>query len=418
MARFSIPGIANAISTKHGLSKHDAENFVTVLFELINEGLYHDKIVKVKGLGTFKIIDVRERESVNVNTGERVIIEGHGKITFTPDPVMRDLVNKPFAQFETVVLNDGVDIDELNCIQVSESSNEEQNTDNEFEDDDITVTKDNDISEPIFNQDENSIVEENKELEDNVLISENNIIKTKENLMNNVSGETESDIVENTIEENGMPKSEQTQEMVVEISKNESSVSSETVECDELDNNSKVPFVLRYKWIFLIFIFLIITGLAFFAGFYCNKYLTEPQIKYVKVYVYKKHIAEQTSSEILLNKDTVNNKVEVSSENKDTTKTSNRINLDLVDNHANDKNVSADNVSVLKRARVMVDKGAYRIIGTEKTITVKKGENLKQISKFYFGDGMECYIQVHNGVTEVKEGQRLKIPKLLNKKKR
>ena len=84
--------------------------FVTVLFDVVATGLETDRQVKIKGLGTFKVIDVRDRESVNVNTGERIIIDGRSKITFTPDAIMRDLVNRPFAQFETVVINDGVDI--------------------------------------------------------------------------------------------------------------------------------------------------------------------------------------------------------------------------------------------------------------------------------------------------------------------
>ena len=111
MGKVSIQDIAKFISDKHGLSRQEAEAFVTAVFDVISEGLDAEKSVKVKGLGTFKVIDVRERESVNVNTGERVVIGGHGKITFTPDTIMRDLVNKPFAQFETVVLNEGVDLE-------------------------------------------------------------------------------------------------------------------------------------------------------------------------------------------------------------------------------------------------------------------------------------------------------------------
>ena len=120
MARVSIQDIAKAVANKYNLSQNESETFVSAFFDVINEGLHADKIVKVKGLGTFKVIDVRERESVNVNTGERVVIESHGKITFTPDPVMRDLVNKPFAQFETVILNDGVDLDLMNSARLPE----------------------------------------------------------------------------------------------------------------------------------------------------------------------------------------------------------------------------------------------------------------------------------------------------------
>jgi nucleoid DNA-binding protein len=91
----------------------DAETFVAMLFDVVNDGLMKDKLVKVKGLGTFKVASVKDRESVNVNTGERVLIEGHDKITFTPDAALRDFVNKPFAQFETVIVKDGVDFSDL-----------------------------------------------------------------------------------------------------------------------------------------------------------------------------------------------------------------------------------------------------------------------------------------------------------------
>ena len=122
MAKNSVQEIAAVIAGKHGLSQQDAEAFVSSFFDLINEGLHSEKAVKVKGLGTFKVIDVRERESVNVNTGERVLIERHAKITFTADPVMRDLVNKPFAQFETVVLNDGVELEDMAKVQTPDYS--------------------------------------------------------------------------------------------------------------------------------------------------------------------------------------------------------------------------------------------------------------------------------------------------------
>ena len=97
------------LTSKMGLEVAAAETFISVMFKVVNEGLREDKLVKIKGLGTFKLTKVSARESVDVNTGERIVIEGRDKISFTPDNYMRDLVNSPFAQFETVVLNDGVD---------------------------------------------------------------------------------------------------------------------------------------------------------------------------------------------------------------------------------------------------------------------------------------------------------------------
>jgi len=112
MGKMSVQDLAAKLVEKNGLSKRDAVVFVNTMFDIVRQALERDKMVKIKGLGTFKIVEVDARESVNVNTGERVLIDGHNKISFTPDPLMKELVNKPFSQFETVVLNDGVDFEE------------------------------------------------------------------------------------------------------------------------------------------------------------------------------------------------------------------------------------------------------------------------------------------------------------------
>ena len=112
MSKLNLYDLCGVLVSKNGLEDKEARRFVQAMFDIIQEGLDEDKVVKVKGLGTFKIIDVDARESINVNTGGRVLIEGHSKLTFTPDSVMKEIVNKPFSQFETVVLNDGVDFPE------------------------------------------------------------------------------------------------------------------------------------------------------------------------------------------------------------------------------------------------------------------------------------------------------------------
>lgn len=113
MGKISIAELSEILVDKHNLQNQDSELFVSSFFEIIQKGLEKDKLVKIKGLGTFKIIDVEARESINVNTGERVLIEGHNKITFTPDASMKELVNKPFSQFDTVILNEGVEFDDM-----------------------------------------------------------------------------------------------------------------------------------------------------------------------------------------------------------------------------------------------------------------------------------------------------------------
>ena len=113
MSKISLSDVAQRLAEKSGISLQDAELFIRKMFDVANEGLQSDKLVKMKWLGTFKVMAVKDRESVDVNTGERIIIEGRDKISFTPDNILKEIVNKPFAQFETVVVNDGVDFDEI-----------------------------------------------------------------------------------------------------------------------------------------------------------------------------------------------------------------------------------------------------------------------------------------------------------------
>src|SRR5574344_574326 len=130
MERISIIEIAAILAIKSDLKKKDAERFANMIFDVVKDGLERDRLVKIKGLGTFKVIEVESRESVNVNTGDRVMIEGYSKVTFTPDATMKELVNKPFSQFETVILNDGVD---FSGIEDYEEINPESSDDEESE---------------------------------------------------------------------------------------------------------------------------------------------------------------------------------------------------------------------------------------------------------------------------------------------
>ena len=126
MGRLTIQDIATVLVEKNGLSKSEAQLFVATIFDVVQEGIRQDRLVKVKGLGTFKVIGVEARESVSVNTGERVVIDSHEKLSFTPDSLMKEIVNKPFSGFETVVLNDGVDFDDLTN-QTPDSDEEQSN---------------------------------------------------------------------------------------------------------------------------------------------------------------------------------------------------------------------------------------------------------------------------------------------------
>ena len=129
MAKFGLQDLADILVSKGGISYEEANDFVTSFFGLIQEGIELDEIVKIKGLGTFKLVTVEARESVNVNTGERVLIDSHGKVTFSPDATMKDIVNKPFSGFETVILNEGVTFDDMEPVIATEAEIESEESD-------------------------------------------------------------------------------------------------------------------------------------------------------------------------------------------------------------------------------------------------------------------------------------------------
>ena len=162
MSKITIQDFAIRLAEKKNISVADAQRFMTAMLDTINEGLNNDKVVKIKGFGTFKVIDVKQRKSVNVNTGEEIIIEGRGKITFTPDAIMRDLVNKPFSQFETVLLNDGVDFSEMEASGSEDEGLVETNEIVEKEEPQITIPQE----EKIMPQDEEEKPQEEVETHD------------------------------------------------------------------------------------------------------------------------------------------------------------------------------------------------------------------------------------------------------------
>ena len=129
--KLNIQDLIDLLAEKHGMSKKNADSFVKEFFQLIEEALEKDKYVKIKGLGAFKLIDVERRESVNVNTGERFEIQGHTKVSFTPEPALKDIINKPFAHFETVVLNEGTVLEDT---PVDSDSEEDEDTEQKVED--------------------------------------------------------------------------------------------------------------------------------------------------------------------------------------------------------------------------------------------------------------------------------------------
>ncbi|MCD8203144.1 MAG: HU family DNA-binding protein [Prevotella sp.] len=358
MNRISIQEIASALVKKHGLSAGDAEKFVTALFDVINDGLHYDKIVKIKGLGTFKVIDVRDRESVNVNTGERFVIEGHGKITFTPDPVVRDLVNKPFALFKEVELNEGVDLKMMSSVSEIELK-EEEKADAENTVEEVKNTKNQDVT-PVIENDE----------------------------------ETQQE----TVETETVPVSDETTEKTEDEKVSESSEQEDEEEEFSFDDEDDGWFS-RHK-VAVIAVIVIFVVLLLGGGYYLwHERMQEEQVA-------KQDVVAEVMTDTVLAKDTAKIKAK-KNENVEQTVTE------------EDPKVKEEELPrPLRNAMAIVNTGAYRIVGTDITITVNKGDNIRRISKRYFGDGMESYVMVHNGVAEVEPGMKLKIPKLEYKKKK
>ena len=438
MGKVSVAWIAEAIAGKHGLTQKDAEQFVATFFDLINEALHEEKLVKVKGLGTFKVIDVRERESINVNTGERVVIESHGKISFTPDPIMRDLVNKPFAQFETVMLNDDVDIEELNAVSVDEEPLaivDEQLQEVEEEPSVAAAGPEVVDEQPLMNEDQSQeeTVPQLQEVEEPIV---DVVGQTVEEEPEQVVEEEPEQVVEEELPVEAEEQPQQAMEteaalMPVEASpvddepqpEEELSVAEEEplAAQDEDDEEEEKPssFFERHETLLLTLSHLFVAAIALAIGyiigmqhFDMDRPIAQETVVDSTARVSKTVVKPAAKDSV---KDSVKEKAQQVKEDKHLLKEEDVVNVPAAATH--DQPATANDRKQLATADAMVKTGAYRIVGTAKTITVKKGDTMERLSRLYLGEGMSCYIQLHNGVAEVSEGMRLKIPKLELKKR-
>ena len=438
MGKVSVAWIAEAIAGKHGLTQKDAEQFVATFFDLINEALHEEKMVKVKGLGTFKVIDVRERESINVNTGERVVIESHGKISFTPDPIMRDLVNKPFAQFETVMLNDDVDIEELNAVSVDEEPLtivDEQPQEVE-EEPSVAATGPEVVDEqPLMNEDQSQeeTVPQLQEVEEPIV---DVVGQTVEEEPEQVVEEEPEQVVEEELPVEAEEQPQQAMEteaalMPVEASpvddepqpeEESSPVEEEPLAAqdeDEEEEEKPSSFFERHETLLLTLSHLFVAAIALAIGYIIGMQHFDMDRPVVQETVVdstarvSKTVVKPAAKDSV--KDTVKEKAQQVKEDKHLLKEEDVVNVPAAATH--DQSATANDSKQLATANAMVKTGAYRIVGTAKTITVKKGDTMERLSRLYLGEGMSCYIQLHNGVAEVSEGMRLKIPKLELKKR-
>ena len=392
MGRLTIQEIAKVLVAKNGLEPSQANRFATELFAIIQERLEKNDLVKVKGLGTFKVITVDARESVSVRTGGRVMIEEHSKITFTPDATMKELVNKPFSQFETVVLNDNVEFDDL----------KEQPADGEFED-----TKD-DLTEA-------ELVQLEKYEEEPVIQQEEPVVQQQE------------PVVEEPLVEVEQPKETPAVAPLIEVTEaTHEEKPEETPEetTDTLDNDVEEEKTnLLFKWVWMALGAICLVGISAAGGYYYGSQQT----------------ALAALSDTVVIRDTV-----YVPESQDTASV---IALEVPAQLAEAANVETPKAEEVKAEKPKpevpkvekpkaepapeVDKyaekdervrlGAYRIVGLDHEVKVLQGQTFYSICRAHLGPDMECYIEVYNNLPrnpQIKAGQVIKIPKLQLKKRK
>lgn len=552
MSKISLSDLAQRLAEKSGISLQDAELFIRKMFDVANEGLQSDKLVKMKWLGTFKVMAVKDRESVDVNTGERILIEGRDKISFTPDNILKEIVNKPFAQFETVVVNDGVDFDEidrkfenaeedgsvfdstLECVPDSENSSVES-----FVEQDSPATsgvidfldEENDapvsdemivigerlsqenvaepeekkpegsesaatepavfkpaVSEPVESESATSELETKEsevpaqnEVESVVSDEENESTLTEETpIAEKVPSGEDNSITETPIVEKVPSDKENFTETPIE---EEASSDEETPSSDEVTDKRHVvlprSLVVAASVVFLA----MIVGFGWFAFNYGKMAAQRDHLalqldNYQQVPTEKKAPAKSApTQEEILRKKAIEDSVRMAQASEAVKKAENaEQNMDAaVDKQSIDvksaeakknlevkKLADAKNLADAKRqvdakklaetkkqqeakklaeakkkeeARKQTEKhaaqasskydqdarvrtGAYRIIGVSEVVTAREGQTIKSLSQKYLGPGMECYVEALNGTSQLKPGQKVKIPKLELKKKK
>lgn len=448
MSKFSLNTLGKLLADKSGLSQVEAELFIRKMFDVCNQGLDADKQVKIKWLGTFKVQTTKDRESINVNTGERFTIEGRDKLTFTPDNILKEIVNKPFAQFETVVVNDGVDFDEID-----EKFGEEQTEDApeqviDFLDEEKTATPNPEVV--VIESEKEK--EKEDELAKQIAIEQAKLERLKQAQLEQERIQKEKQeqerLEQERLEQEKLELAQQQQALkaVVEPAVPASDESEEEEEEEEEESSNSHHIVIpRYLVVAVCLIVVaLIGGMGWFAFNYdqmtaqrdhlamqLNQYHQAPAKK-----VPAKPAAAPLSQEQKLRQKAMEDSIRMAktaeavilaeksdeeSANTEKAKQAEAKAKAEAKEKAKDKD---EEKAASKIASSQYDKdarvrtGAYRIIGVAQTVTVGAGQTLEQISTRYLGSGMECYVEALNGTSTVKAGQKIKIPKLELKKKK
>lgn len=471
MSKSNISRLAKSISSKHGLTQAEAERFISKMFEVANEGLHEDKLLKIKWLGTFKVTPVKDRESVDVNTGERIVIEGRDKISFTPDNILKEIVNKPFAQFETVVVNDGVDfsdIDEKFSLQAvpaepiaaempstigeqktaeasigqpeSKSFDESKNTDEQKVADQPTA----EVYPSAEAQPMAEVQPMAEELQMQPLVG--NTTGEHESLVNEDIFTKESSLVKNASDNEAGMSNEA-------VASNNAAMSDGAVPSEEpaAEVGEEVHFHLlmipKYLVAIVCLVFVILLGGMGWFAFNFDKMKAQRDQLAMQLQTIKKPTpvatkdSTQTSAEdsaaLALKKKAQEDSIRMAETSKAvemaekteqgrvegqalTNTSSSQIGTSSKEKGSSQTKGTAPSEprSSSYDADPRVRTGAYRIVGVAQTVTVKDGQSLASLSSLYLGPGMECYVEAVNGKNEVKVGQKIKIPKLELKRKK
>ena len=480
MSKFSLNTLGKLLADKSGLSQVEAELFIRKMFDVCNQGLEADKQVKIKWLGTFKVQATKDRESINVNTGERFTIEGRDKLTFTPDNILKEIVNKPFAQFETVVVNDGVDFDEIDEKFGEEQAEDAPSEVIDFLDEEETATPNPDVVVIEPEKEKEKEKEDEDELSKQIALEQAKLEKLKQAKVEQEriqkeklekekqeqerleqekleqerleQEKLEQERLEQEKLEQERLKQEKLEQERLELAKQQQALKTtvepavpatdETEEEDEESSNSHHIVIPRYLVVAVCLIVVaLIGGMGWFAFNYGQMtaqrdHLAMQLSQYHQAPAKKapaNAVAAPLSQEQKLRQKAIEDSIRMA-------KTAEAVKLAEQSDEASDKaeNAKQDETKAKAKAAakeeekvasktessahydkdVRVRTGAYRIVGVAQTVTVGAGQTLEQISNRYLGSGMECYVEALNGTSTVKAGQKIKIPKLELKKKK
>ena len=402
MNKLTLNNIAKVLVEKNGLEPKEAMMFTTAMFDLIHDRLNEEGIVKVKGLGTFKMIRVEARESINVRTGERVLIDSHAKITFTPDAVMKELVNKPFSQFETVVLNDDVEFTDMKSEETTDETNNSEQSESL-----VDVVSEGGTPEPAPEPAPEPVAEPTPEPAP--VVAPEPVAEPTPEPAPVVAPEPVAEVAPEPTPVVAPEPTREVPEPTVPSADEESEENTSAVQTCYEEDEEESHWHRNIGWAFLVLVLMAasaVGGYLYGVGQIPSQTAMADTVSAVKV----NPVVTDTLVNDSLKADSVAVKTEAKHEDK---AASEQQPQEKTSQNLHDKYAEMD-------ARVRT--GAYKITGLDREVKVRAGDNLKRIARRELGsDDMVCYIEVFNKMNasaELKEGQTIKIPALKLKKKK